>query len=469
MGVDADSGTLRHRILAAIEVVAAVAAASGVVAALNAAAPITSLGVVYLLAVLLMAIRRGQIAALAAALLSVLAFNFLFIEPLYRLTIADSREVVALGVFLIAAVVVGRLAATARRRAREAEERARLAAAREREAKVLAGVASSVLGSGGPVHDLGDIAEAASAATDSGVRLEFRGAPAPRDGEVAVTVSSGAGPGWLYGHPSRGWDREGLERLAGPLGRVVDVARERARTSAEAAEIDAARRADVAKTALLHAISHDLRSPLTAITTAASALRGSGLASDDREALLAVVDEESIRLARLVDDLLDLSRIEAGAVDPRMDWCDLHEVAARAIAQVRERHGEPPVELDASPELPLIRADAAQLERVLANLIDNAVKFSPPGTPVRVSCGSGGGRVSVRVTDRGPGIPLSRRSQVFEPFFRDRREQGSGLGLAICRGFVEANGGEIRLQSDEASGTSFAVSFPLQTQPAALR
>jgi two-component system sensor histidine kinase KdpD len=468
MGVDADSGTLRHRALVAIEVVAAVAAASGVVAALNAAAPITSLGVVYLLAVLLMAIRRGQIAALAAALLSVLAFNFFFIEPLYRLTIADSREVVALGVFLIAAVVVGRLAAIARRRAREAEERARLAAAREREAKALAGVASSVLGSGGPVHDLGDIAAAVSAAADSGVRLDFRGAPAPRDGEVAVTVSSGAGPGWLYGYPSRGWDREGLERLAGPLGRVVDVARERARTSAEAAEIDAARRADVAKTALLHAISHDLRSPLTAITTAASALR-SGLAPDDREALLAVVDEESIRLARLVDDLLDLSRIEAGAVDPRMDWCDLHEVAARAIAQVRERHGEPPVELDASPELPLIRADAAQLERVLANLIDNAVKFSPPGAPVRVSCGSGGGRVSVRVTDRGPGIPLSRRSQVFEPFFRDRREQGSGLGLAICRGFVEANGGEIRLQSDEASGTSFAVSFPLQPQPAALR
>jgi two-component system, OmpR family, sensor histidine kinase KdpD len=118
-------------------------------------------------------------------------------------------------------------------------------------------------------------------------------------------------------------------------------------------------------------------------------------------------------------------------------------------------------------DLPLIRADPSQLERVFTNLIENAVKFSPPDTPVRVTGGAGAAKVTVRVIDQGPGIPASQRSSVFEPFFRGRRgpNAGSGLGLAICRGFVEANGGRITLQADSGQGTAFAVSFPLVEQP----
>ena len=130
------------------------------------------------------------------------------------------------------------------------------------------------------------------------------------------------------------------------------------------------------------------------------------------------------------------------------------------------RSGEHPIEFDLPGDLPLVQADAAQLERVFSNLIENAVRFSPEGEPVRISGGSGGGRVILRVTDRGKGIAPSRHAEVFEPFARGRDgHQGAGLGLAICRGFVEANGGTIRLQSTPGSETSFAVSFPLAPQP----
>jgi two-component system sensor histidine kinase KdpD len=166
-----------------------------------------------------------------------------------------------------------------------------------------------------------------------------------------------------------------------------------------------------------------------------------------------------------VDDLLDLSRIESGAVAPQADWCDLNDVVASAAAHAS---GDHPIEFELPGDLPLVRADAAQLERVFSNLIENAVKFSPSGAPVRISGGASSGRVAVRVVDRGSGIPRRYRSQVFEPFFRRRGEAGagSGLGLAICRGFVEANGGRIVLQSGRDTGTSFTVSFPVARQPA---
>ena len=168
-----------------------------------------------------------------------------------------------------------------------------------------------------------------------------------------------------------------------------------------------------------------------------------------------------------MDDLLDLSRIEAGAVNPQPDWCDLHDTVARAAEQVRAQHADREVVLDLPADLPLVRADAAQIERVFSNLIENAVKFSPPTSAVRVAAVTAGAQVTVRVTDRGRGIASGARAHVFEPFFRGRGDAaGSGLGLTICRGFVEANGGRIRLQTGRGDGTSFAVSFPLVPQPA---
>ncbi|MFL5913125.1 MAG: DUF4118 domain-containing protein [Gaiellaceae bacterium] len=445
---------------AAAEILAAVGVATGVVALLKPLAPATGLGAVYLLAVLLIAIRRGLWAALAASVLSVLLLNYFFFEPLHRLTIADSENVFALVVFAIVAVVVGRLASMARDRAAEAESRARLAAAREREATLLAEVASSLLADAGAPTGAGLGPALAAALERSCARLGLSSAPLPEAGESAVRLPTSEGSAWLY-------TREyGLERLTEPLARLVDVALERRRLSEQAAAAEGVRRAEVAKTAVLHAISHDLRSPLTAIATASAALGTGGLSEEDRADLVAVIDVESARLARLVDDLLDLSRIEAGAADPNPDWSDLRDVVAGAAENVRRQSDELALEVDLPEDLPLVRVDSVQAERVFSNLIENAVKFSPADQPVRISGGVGGGHVTVRVSDRGQGIPAGDRMHVFEPFFRGRDgRQGSGLGLAICRGFVEANGGRIRVQSRPGEGTSFAVSFPLVEQP----
>ncbi|MDQ2759051.1 MAG: ATP-binding protein [Actinomycetota bacterium] len=454
---------------AAAEILGAVAGGTAAVAALQSIAPPAGLGVLYLLAVLAVAIRRGELAALATAFLSVLTLNYLFIAPRHRLAVAHSQDVVELVVFLIAAVVVGRLAVAGRQRAAEAESRARLALAREREAKLLAETASAILASRHLDAQLGAIANRIAHATGaSRARVALESAPSPGAGELATRLAVEARPVWLYISTDTAWGRGDLERLTEPLGRLIDVAVERDRIAQRAAETEAGRSVEAARTAILHSVSHDLRSPLTAIMTAGSALRAVGVAEAERAELTDIIETESARLARLVDDLLDLSKIQAGALAPAPDWCDIHDAVASSAAHVRTGH---PLELALPADLPLVRVDAAQLERVLSNLIENAVKFSPPGSAVRVSAGQGGGRVTVRVTDRGRGIPSQHRAHVFEPFFRGRSGSGSGsgLGLAICRGFVEANGGRIVLQSDAERGTSFAVSFPLARQPQALR
>lgn len=454
--------------ITATEVVAWVGLATGLVALLDRHTSVTALGSIYLLAVLAVAVRRGQLAAMVAAGAGVVALNFFFVEPLHQFEVADSEDVVALGVLLIAALVVGRLAGTARERAAEAEQRAALATAREREATILADAATSLLGSELETP-IGPISEDLAAASDRVLRLAASSAPDPREGEVCIRLPTNALSVWVYSADPAHWSREDLERLARPLARLLDVSAERKRGAETAAEMEASKRADVAKTAVLHSISHDLRSPLTAIRTAASGLRTEPDAGD-RDALIAVIDEEAERLARLVDNLLDLSRIEAGAAHPRLDWCDLRDVVSRAAAQAQGVNGSVELDLALPQDLPLVRADSSQLERVFTNLIENAIKFSPPGAPVRISGGSGGGKVTARVTDQGPGVPASLRAQIFEPFFRGgRADAGSGLGLAISRGFVEANDGEISLQADAPDGTSFAVSFPLVEQPAAVR
>jgi two-component system sensor histidine kinase KdpD len=452
-------------LVTAAEAVAATAVATATVAALQSAAPPAGLGAIYLLAVLWVAIRRGELAALATAALGVLTLNYLFIAPRHRLAIAHTQDLIELIVFLIAAIVVGRLAAAGRQRAAEAELRAGEALAREREATLLAEAASAILAGQSLQAQLDSIGgEVAHATGASHARVAVESVPSPQRGELTFRLAANARV-WLYLTDDASWDKAEIDRIAEPLGRLIDVAVERQRVAEQAAETEASRRAEAARTAILHAISHDLRSPLTAITTAASALRASGITEAERAELIDVIDSQGVRLAKLVDDLLDLGKIQAGAVLPRADWCDLSDVVASAAAQLSRSHQ---IDFELPVDLPLVRADATQLERVFSNLLENAIKFSPPQAPVRVSGGTGGGRVTIRVSDRGRGIPNQYRSQVFEPFFRGRGDtgSGSGLGLAICRGFVEANGGRILLQAGADGGTSFAVSFPIVPQPA---
>ncbi len=459
--------SLRRAAATTLETFAWVGLATLLVGLLDSVAEPTGLGSIYLIAVLAVAIRRGQVAALAAAGLGVLILNFFFIEPLHRLTISDSDNVIALGVLLLAALVVGRLAGQSRERAAEAELRASQATAREREAVIIADSATALLGGieMDPIAGISSILEGPGA---SELRLAAGSAPEPLPSETVVRLPTESRSAWLYAADASRWSEADLRRIARPLAGLLDVAGEREKAATREAETEAARQADAAKTVILQALSHDLRSPLTAIRTAAAGLREQSTSSADRIALIEAIEDEADRLIRLIGNLLDLSRIEAGAVHPRTDWCDLVEVISTTVANIHRPDTAQRIQIELDRELPLVRADASQIERVFSNLIENALEFSPPDEAVRIGGGVGAGKVTVRVVDRGPGVPTSQRVAIFEPFRSGRRDgrEGAGLGLAISKGFVEANGGELILQADSSDGTAFAVSFPLVEQPA---
>ena len=215
-----------------------------------------------------------------------------------------------------------------------------MAVAREREASLLADAASAILAGQSVTAQLESIGNRVARATGaSRARVVLEPVPAQGPGEIALPLRARTRSAWLYVSTDTSWPVRDLERISDPLGRLIDVAVERERVAEREAETEAGRRAEVARTAILHAISHDLRSPLTAITTAGSALRAADITNDERSELIEVIEDEGARLAKLVDDLLDLSKIQAGAVSPQADWCDLHDAVASAAAHLR--HGSP--------------------------------------------------------------------------------------------------------------------------------
>ena len=236
---------------------------------------------------------------------------------------------------------------------------------------------------------------------------------------------------------------------------------------AEAIEAEALRRSDELKTSLLRSVSHDLRTPLTSIIAAGAALDSPSVTAAERHELSEAVVEQGQRLSRLVENLLDVSRLETGHAEPRREPVDLPGLLEAARHSLGAR-GEP-VRLELDAELPALSADPTQLERAFANLLENAVVHGE-GRPVLVRSRLVGPRLVVRVVDRGPGIPENERERIFEPFYRAGGQAGggSGLGLAIAKGFVEANGGEIAVESLPGQGSSFVVSFAApELEPAA--
>ena len=275
---------------------------------------------------------------------------------------------------------------------------------------------------------------------------------------AAVIVSSLA-------EQSRARERE-AEQRRGEASRATAAALalllDRERLQSATIGTEALRRSDEVKTALLRAVSHDLRSPLTAIVAAGDALSAERIGDGDRRALAEAVAAESARLSALVDKLLDLSRLEAGQAQPRADWCSIEEVVSAAVEDLGERAGLVRVALD--DELPFVRADAAQLERAIANLLDNAVRFSA-GDRALVRARALRDRLAIRVVDRGPGVPHAELERIFEPFYQgpeSRPHEGSGLGLAIVRGLIEVNGGRVWAESMPGQGTTFVIELPLE-------
>jgi two-component system sensor histidine kinase KdpD len=247
---------------------------------------------------------------------------------------------------------------------------------------------------------------------------------------------------------------------------MAELSREKDRMQVEAIEAAALRRSDELKTALLRSVSHDLRTPLTSIIAAGAALDSPTATPAERHELSLAIVEEGERLSRLVGNLLDVSRLESGTAEPHRELVSLAEVLEAARHSIGEA-GEM-VQLGLEPELPALRADPTQLERVFANLLDNATRHGG-GEGVRVHARPIGSSVEVRVVDQGPGIPERERERIFLPFFQagpGTGRRGSGLGLAIAKGFVEANGGEISVESLPGQGTSFVVTLPMGAEEA---
>jgi two-component system sensor histidine kinase KdpD len=460
-----------------------------------------ALGMLFLAAVVGAATLWGLAIAVYAAALSFLSWNFFFIPPIYRLTINQPRDIIAILVFAGVALATGWLASRLRRTADAAQGRIeslrRITAFSRRldapatEVDLLTEIAKLAA----------DITSPAVVLTAEGEDLNIRAsAPARLD---TMDDGSWAAARWAYAKqeqagrgtatlPSSAWRFVPMVTIRGHLG-IVGVrpdgpldqpeaqallaladqaasALERVRLAASAARTEAQAETQKLRTALLNSLSHDLRTPLTGIRGAAGSLRTAWdtLSPPARADLLASIEEDTVRMTRFLSNIMEMTRLETGEIAPRLESVVLAELADEAIARVP---GLGHVALDLPPDLPAVRADPALLEQVLVNLLENAAKYGPEGGLVRVSGQTAGGKVLVSVADEGPGIPPDDLPHVFDSFYRARRGDrvvpGTGLGLAIARGLTEAMGGSITASSprpdmprDGSPGTRIDLTLP---------
>ncbi len=462
-----------------------------------------SLSMIFLAAVLGCAVTVGQWPAVAAALLSFFAYNFFFIPPLYQFAIAEPHELLALLVFMLVAVFAGGLAGRVRDQSNAARDRVRTMEA-------LYDVSRKLTGAVGLDDVLWIVARQAAAAIRGQVVILL----ARPDGDLAIQAAFppedelGAGEWaaarWAYARAEpAGWRTGTLPnalfqflpvRTSGgtagvvgfaPAERTEDLpaeaaraftalldqgtlAIERANLVAEARRNEASAERERLQATLLSSLSHDLRTPLASILGSVTSLRGYGerMPEADRDDLLAAIEEETRRLARFVSNLLDMTRVEAGALNLKRDLFDVADVAAAAIGRATRAFPGREITVLLGAGLPPVRGDAVLVEQALFNLLDNAQKYAEPGTPTTVRAADEGGTVVVAVEDRGCGIPAADLDRVFDKFTRlsdgDGRPPGTGLGLAVAKGVVEAMGGRIRAESPigHGRGTRVLISLP---------
>lgn len=445
-----------------------VGAAAGSIAAvtlliypLREVAPTASLAIVYLLAVIVVATLGGRTLGISTAVAAALAFNFFHVEPTGTFTIADGENWVALAVFVLTAIAIGTLADVARSRTLDAEQR-------RREADLAAHLSRLLLGATDVEAALP--AAATQLASAVGVPSATLVLNAAQGDAHHIAFPLDVGPErrpatLLLPQPTAPSAPDRIRaRLVPGLEAVLRAALDRQALEREVVETRALRRSDELKTAILRAVSHDLRSPLTSIITSADALASPAVLDDERDELVAAIGVDARRLTRLVDQLLDLSRLQAGAAEPRPDWVSIPELITVAMQSIGAQDGQ--FRLSADADTPLVQADAGQLERAFANLLENARQHSG-GHEVSLRVRAVGSRLVVRIVDRGPGIPAAELERVFEAFYRraNTGSGGAGLGLAVARGFIEANGGRVTAESLPGQGTAFVVELALEPRP----
>jgi two-component system, OmpR family, sensor histidine kinase KdpD len=434
-----------------------VALSTLLVALVTPAVPTDAAGVFYLVAVLGVSTLLGLRWGLATSLASALAFNFFFLPPRHTLVVNSSSDWLALAAFVATAVVTSNLAA---REHREREEASRRAA----EAQLGEAFATLVATAPDLESVLPSLATQAARAVGAEDGTIIRGQPSGL-GKNALRLELGdrvLGELRLTGCPAGAAASAAALRIARSLAGLIALGEERERRQREQVHAEALARSNQLKTALLRAVSHDLRSPLAAIATSAGGLRYANLDAEERE-LVETISEQGARMSRMVENLLDLSRLQAGVVAPSTDWVDARDVTEAALDELAGGEPQPRIMLEIDSALPLVHADGSQLQRVIVNLVENALKFSPADRPVRVSIRAREGTVEIAVSDEGPGVAEQDAERIFEPFFRSRPDPGvpgSGLGLAIAQGLAAANGCRLSVKRGPAGGARFALEIP---------
>lgn len=466
---------------------------------------VTDVAMVYLLGAMVVASRCGRGPSVMAAVLSIALFDFLFVPPYLTFAVSDLSYVLTFGTMLVVALLISGYTLRIREQAQLARDREHRTAAlyalsrdlgetREREEVVTVarkhmgdsfGSTVQVLAPGGegtlellppaapmPLMDeketsvadwayrRGELAGAGTATLPGAKALHL---PLPGASGVVGVLAVASPDLERFQDPS---DRHLLEAFAGQVGVALERVTLAERTQQARLEVEAER----LRTSLLSSLSHDLRTPLGVIAGSASTLRDSGdtLASGARTDLLDSILEESQRMNRLIVNLLDMVRLETGSLQVQKEWQPLEDAAGVALIRLGERLRDHPVEVRLPPDLPLVPLDAILLEQVFINLLENAAKYTPAGTPIEISAVAGPGVVTVSVADRGPGLTPGEELRIFDKFYRGGDApigRGVGLGLTICRGIVSAHGGRIWAENRPDGGAAFRFTLPLTGPP----
>lgn len=509
----------------ASEVVLVLVALTGstlLVAALHAWLGVPDASPAYLLGVVAVAVAAGTRAAVATAVGAFLATNLVFTEPRFTFTVSDSGDWLELVLLLVVGIVVGQLAGLQRSRADAAE-------AREREARALFGVSQQLATAPSLEAAAGEIARIL--VRDAGmerawIRVEEEGAqgsviadtdpgaPLPSTTVAAVLQRkpgatpaewvrvhepgrTAAGPGaasaagrsvayrvrmtaddriigsvWATRSRSAPRPDRSQTRLLGSAADQLAGALVRRRLSALATEAEVARRSEAAKSALLDSVSHDLRTPLAGIRTAAGSLMDPAVSWDPEEmrSTAGSIDREADRLNRLVSNLLDMSRIEAGVLRPRRATHVLADLVERTASRLEPDLAPRRLRVAVPPDLPLVSVDDVWVDQALTNLLENAARYTPAETTVMLSARADGPEVRLTVADDGPGVPVTALPRLFEKFYRVPRSgegarRGSGIGLSVVRGLVEAMGGRIAARPTDAHGLAVDIWLPVAVPP----
>jgi two-component system sensor histidine kinase KdpD len=442
----------------------------------------TTAGFAYLLGVLAIATSWGLIESIAASIAAMLCFNFFFLPPLGMFSISDPQNWVALFAFLTTALVASHLSDREKKQADEAK-------GKQRETEQLYALSRAILltdpsqsvGSQATRH-ISEIFECRGVALyDAKTAEVFRGGVEDlldlelKLKQVAVQGNNIAEPPLfiaailLGGQPIGSLALKGCSLSDGALQallNLVAIALERVRMEEAANRADAARQSEEFKSTLLDAIAHEFKTPLTSIKAAStSILADAKELSPQLQELAAIIDEETDRMSQLVTEAVRMSQIDAGKVRLERESLDVAQLLARVLEHFASLAAGRALRLNPSPDLPRVSADPELLSLALRQLIDNALKYSPPGSPINVVADLEGDRVVVRVMDRGPGIPERERERIFDKFYRRGgvrdRVPGTGLGLYIAREIVRTHGGDLWIEGAPGEGSEFCVALPL--------